>query len=48
MAWIWIGCALMAAGGLLALTDRRYRRYRATARRRQPAALLIHRPQEAA
>jgi cytochrome c-type biogenesis protein CcmF len=35
MSWIWIGCALMAAGGLLALTDRRYR---ATARRRQPAA----------
>jgi cytochrome c-type biogenesis protein CcmF len=25
MAWIWAGCLLMAAGGLLALADRRYR-----------------------
>lgn len=25
MAWIWIGCVLMAIGGLLALMDRRYR-----------------------
>lgn len=24
--WIWAGCLLMAFGGLLALTDRRYRR----------------------
>jgi len=23
--WIWIGCALMALGGLLSLTDRRFR-----------------------
>jgi len=23
--WIWIGCALMALGGLMSLTDRRYR-----------------------
>jgi cytochrome c-type biogenesis protein CcmF len=23
--WIWIGCALMALGGLLSLSDRRYR-----------------------
>ena len=23
--WIWFGCALMALGGLLSLTDRRYR-----------------------
>jgi cytochrome c-type biogenesis protein CcmF len=48
MAWIWIGCALMAAGGLLALTDRRYR---ATARRRQPAergAAVLGHPQEVA
>jgi len=29
--WIWIGCLLMAAGGLLAASDRRYRvRRRAT------------------
>ncbi|RZJ09666.1 MAG: heme lyase CcmF/NrfE family subunit [Rubrivivax sp.] len=26
LAWIWIGCALIALGGLLALADRRYRR----------------------
>lgn len=25
MAWIWIGCLLMALGGLLAATDKRYR-----------------------
>ena len=25
VAWIWIGCVLMALGGLLAATDRRYR-----------------------
>jgi len=25
LAWIWLGCALMALGGLLALSDRRYR-----------------------
>lgn len=31
--WIWIGCILMALGGLLAISDRRYRLKR---RRRQP------------
>jgi cytochrome c-type biogenesis protein CcmF len=25
VAWIWAGCLLMAFGGLLALSDRRYR-----------------------
>ncbi len=30
--WIWIGCILMALGGLLAISDRRYRLKR---RRRQ-------------
>ena len=25
VTWIWGGCILMALGGLLALTDRRYR-----------------------
>jgi len=29
--WIWAGCMLMALGGLLALSDRRYRRERAAA-----------------
>ncbi|MBJ7468850.1 MAG: hypothetical protein JHD06_08595, partial [Rhodoferax sp.] len=24
--WIWFGCLFMALGGLLAVTDRRYRR----------------------
>ena len=33
--WIWFGCLLMALGGVVALTDRRYR---ATARQREPAA----------
>ena len=37
VTWIWGGCVLMALGGLLALTDRRYR---LTARREDalPAA----------
>lgn len=35
MAWIWIGCATLALGGLLALADRRYR----PALRQQRAAL---------
>ena len=26
--WIWIGCVLMALGGLCTITDRRYRRQR--------------------
>ncbi len=25
MAWIWIGAILMAVGGMVSLTDRRYR-----------------------
>jgi len=33
--WIWYGCLLMAFGGVLAVTDRRYR---LTAQRRQPTA----------
>ena len=33
VVWIWAGCAIMALGGLLALSDRRYR----GARRREPA-----------
>ncbi|MFG6464708.1 heme lyase CcmF/NrfE family subunit [Roseateles sp. DXS20W] len=37
LAWIWVGCALMALGGLLALADKRYR----TARRREAAALPV-------
>ena len=32
VVWIWAGCAIMALGGLLALSDRRYR----GARRREP------------
>jgi cytochrome c-type biogenesis protein CcmF len=39
IGWIWGGCVLMALGGLLAATDRRYR---AEARRReQPDATLV-------
>ncbi len=31
--WIWVGCFLMALGGLLALTDKRYRLERRTVKR---------------
>ncbi|MEO7940924.1 MAG: cytochrome c-type biogenesis CcmF C-terminal domain-containing protein, partial [Burkholderiaceae bacterium] len=34
--WIWLGCLLMAMGGLLAVMDRRYRKVRVQAR--QPAS----------
>jgi cytochrome c-type biogenesis protein CcmF len=34
ISWIWLGCILMALGGLLAASDRRYR---VTAREPQPA-----------
>ena len=39
--WIWLGCLLMAAGGVLAVLDRRYqaRRVRAAAARPAPGAL---------
>jgi len=36
--WLWAGCALMALGGLLSLSDRRYR-IAAGARRAQPAGV---------
>ena len=37
--WIWAGCAIMALGGLLALSDRRYR---LAARREEiPAAARV-------
>ncbi|MNC94188.1 Cytochrome c-type biogenesis protein CcmF [compost metagenome] len=35
--WIWGGCVLMALGGLLAASDRRYR---LAARSREPAAAV--------
>ncbi len=35
--WIWIGCALMALGGLLSLTDRRFRVGAGAGKRRQQA-----------
>jgi cytochrome c-type biogenesis protein CcmF len=35
VTWIWGGCIIMALGGFLALSDRRYR----TAKRRAPEAL---------
>ena len=35
--WIWGGAALMALGGLVAVTDRRYRRQRRTEMRETPA-----------
>jgi cytochrome c-type biogenesis protein CcmF len=38
MSWIWSGCLLMAAGGLMALADRRYRVL--AARRKVPAEAL--------
>jgi cytochrome c-type biogenesis protein CcmF len=36
VAWLWIGGLLMAAGGLMAAADRRYRRVRATVHAAQP------------
>ena len=36
VTWIWGGCLIMALGGLLALSDRRYRRL--AAQRQEPAA----------
>jgi len=41
MAWIWGGCLLMAAGGVLAAADRRYRQARAAdaSQRLRPASL---------
>lgn len=38
-SWIWAGCVLMALGGLISLTDRRYR-VAAGARKRQKAELM--------
>ena len=35
--WIWIGCLLMALGGLLAVTDRRYRPGRRSGSKLAPA-----------
>jgi cytochrome c-type biogenesis protein CcmF len=34
--WIWFGCLLMALGGVLAVSDRRYR---LSARQRQPETI---------
>ena len=39
VVWIWAGCAIMALGGLLALSDRRYRR--AARREEIPAAARV-------
>lgn len=39
MAWIWSGCVLMALGGLMAATDRRYRQWRAAQARHGVAAV---------
>jgi cytochrome c-type biogenesis protein CcmF len=37
--WIWIGCVIMALGGLIAASDRRYR----VATRSEPAAVAVSR-----
>ncbi|MEJ5210304.1 MAG: cytochrome c-type biogenesis CcmF C-terminal domain-containing protein, partial [Burkholderiales bacterium] len=39
VSWIWGGCVLMALGGLLALSDRRYRIASRALPRSTPAAL---------
>jgi cytochrome c-type biogenesis protein CcmF len=39
--WIWVGCVIMALGGLLAATDRRYR---LAVRREQAAAAAPPKP----
>ncbi|MNV45423.1 Cytochrome c-type biogenesis protein CcmF [compost metagenome] len=48
MMWIWAGCVLMALGGLLAASDKRYRRQQeAAARQAQPGlAPAQRRPRE--
>ncbi|SFN43964.1 heme lyase CcmF/NrfE family subunit [Variovorax sp. OV329] len=46
MAWIWAGCLLMALGGMLAATDRRYRLSRAPRAASGPAAALQAMPRE--
>ena len=38
ISWIWLGCTLMALGGILAAADRRYRRARQTADARTQTA----------
>ena len=38
-AWIWLGCLIMAAGGLASLSDRRWRVGAAAKRRAPPAAV---------
>ena len=37
--WIWAGCVLMALGGLLAVCDRRYRRFKRPASEIVPGTL---------
>jgi cytochrome c-type biogenesis protein CcmF len=37
ISWIWGGCVVMALGGLLAASDRRYR---SATRRREPAPVI--------
>jgi cytochrome c-type biogenesis protein CcmF len=37
--WIWVGCVLMALGGLIAVCDRRYRRFKRTAPERVPGTV---------
>jgi cytochrome c-type biogenesis protein CcmF len=39
--WIWLGCLLMAAGGVLAVLDRRYQARRVRAAAAQPKAVLV-------
>jgi cytochrome c-type biogenesis protein CcmF len=41
VSWIWLGCVMMALGGLLAASDRRYR---LGAREPRPAAYAAARP----
>jgi cytochrome c-type biogenesis protein CcmF len=48
MAWIWAGCLLMAFGGLLAATDRRYRLGLAARKTRAIGATAALRAQEGA
>ena len=37
--WIWAGCLMMAIGGLISLTDRRYRVAAGAARQARPGAV---------
>ncbi|HBQ36999.1 MAG TPA: heme lyase NrfEFG subunit NrfE, partial [Rhodobacteraceae bacterium] len=45
-SWIWMGCAIMSLGGLISLTDRRYRVAAGARRNRKIAHKAVGAPAE--